>query len=330
MDLSVAADVGWQADIREGAAEQRMTNALRSQYCCGGKLSWAWALVALVIMCGAAVAKEPSSQDVSEGRRGVSQKIVSIGGDTTEILYALGLGDRIVAVDSTSLYPEVALKEKANIGYMRQLTTEGVLSTGGTIVVASAGAGPPDVVRALKSSSVRYETLPGNETADNVADKVRFLGKLFAVEAKAEPLASEINRRFAALAEKRLGIEKPMRVLFVLGVGGSKAMIGGTGSTADMVLKLAGAENAASEVSGYKPLTDEALISLAPDVIVTIRRAGAEDTDKYVAALPGFGATPAGKSGRIISMDAHYLLGFGPRTPQAAEELMASVYPGKR
>lgn len=288
-----------------------------------GMLGWAWALGALTILCGGALAKD-------SGAQGSVEKIVSIGGDATEILYALGLGGRIVAVDSTSLYPEAALKEKSSVGYMRQLTTEGVLSTGGTIIVASASAGPPDVVRALKSSSVRYETLPGNETADNVADKVRFLGKVFSVEDKAEPLASEIKRRFAALAEKRRAIGKPLRALFILGVSGSKAMIGGTGSTADVVLKLAGAENAAAEVSGYKPLTDEALISLAPDVIVTIRRTGVEDTDKYVAALPGFGATPAGKSGRIISMDAHYLLGFGPRTPQAAEELMAAIYPGAR
>ncbi|MFV0368184.1 MAG: hemin ABC transporter substrate-binding protein [Hyphomicrobiaceae bacterium] len=292
------------------------------------------ALGALPVVGGEALAENAgpaaaagAKSDASE--KGASEKIVSIGGDATEILYALGLDDRIIAVDSTSLFPESALKDKANVGYMRQLTTEGILSTGGAIVIASASAGPPDVVRALKSANIRYETLPGNETADNVAEKVRFLGKLFSVEDKAEALAAEIDNRFKALEEKRSTIKKPLRALFILGVSSSRAMIGGTGSTADVVLRLAGAENAASEVTGYKPLTDEALISLAPDAIITIRRTGVEDTDKYVAALPGFSATPAGKANRIISMDAHYLLGFGPRTPQAAESLMTLLYPGK-
>lgn len=256
-----------------------------------------------------------------------TERIVSIGGDATEILYALGCGDKIIAVDSTSLYPVAALKEKANVGYLRQLATEGVLSVGPGIIIASAQAGPPDVVRALQGAGIRYETLPGNDSAEKVAEKIRFVGKIVGADQKAEALASDVSKRFDALAEKRRSITKPIRAIFILGTSSGRAMLGGTGSTADTVMRLAGAENAAAILSGYKPLTDEALLSMAPDAIITIGREGANDTADRIAKLPGFEQTPAGKAKRVIVMDAHYLLGFGPRTPEAAEELMAALYP---
>ena len=72
-------------------------------------------------------------------------RVLSIGGDITEILYALGKQDAIVAVDATSQYPDSALKDKKNVGYMRALSTEGVLSINPTLIFASEGAGPPPV-----------------------------------------------------------------------------------------------------------------------------------------------------------------------------------------
>lgn len=70
-------------------------------------------------------------------------RIVAIGGDVTEILYALGFEKRITAIDSSSKYPPTALKEKTSVGYMRSLTAEGVLSIAPTFIIASEGAAPP-------------------------------------------------------------------------------------------------------------------------------------------------------------------------------------------
>ena len=285
---------------------------------------------AVAVMIASVVTALPvRSDDAAKPAAGAVERIISVGGDATEILYALGLDSKIVAVDSTSTYPADALKTKANVGYLRQLTTEGILSTGGTIMLASAQAGPPDVVRALKATNIRYETLPGNEAPENIAEKVRFAGKVFGVSEKADALADDVSKRFAALEEKRKRITKPLKAIFVLGVTGGRANVAGTGSTADTVLRLAGAENAAGSLNGYKQLTDEALLSLAPDVIVTMSREGSSASEN-IAKLPGFKDTPAGKSGRVIEMDGNYLLGFGPRTPQAAEELLSSLYPDVR
>ena len=71
-----------------------------------------------------------------------ASRIVSVGGAVTEILYALGLEQRVVAVDTTSLYPPRAPAEKPNVGYMRQLSAEGVLGLGPSLVLATEGVGP--------------------------------------------------------------------------------------------------------------------------------------------------------------------------------------------
>lgn len=256
----------------------------------------------------------------------VSERIVSLGGDATEILYALGLQDSIVAVDTTSMAPPQALKEKPNVGYMRALSAEGVLSTGATTIVANAQAGPPEVVNALKSANLRFLTLPGNESPHNIAEKILIIGKAFGHEAQAEALAARVEAGLKDVAEQRKKITKPVRAIFVLGINSGRATVGGVGTTADTMMTLAGAKNVA-DFKEYKPLTSEALLSLAPDVVITMRRHGATDNQAQLASLPGYKESPAGKNGRLIEMEAHYLLGFGPRTHEAARELMSKLYP---
>ena len=84
-----------------------------------------------------------------------TSRIVSIGGSITEILYALGLQQKIVAVDTTSLFPPAALQEKPNVGYMRQLSAEGVLALAPTLVLALQGSGPKETIDVLETSKFR-------------------------------------------------------------------------------------------------------------------------------------------------------------------------------
>ncbi|MEL7430015.1 MAG: ABC transporter substrate-binding protein, partial [Pseudomonadota bacterium] len=115
-----------------------------------------------------------SALDESSTTKAVdTSRILSIGGDVTEILYALGMGDKIVAVDTTSLFPPEALESKRKVGYMRALSAEGVLSVAPSVILAAEGAGPPETVRALKASSVHYIVVPDTPTPDGVATKIR-------------------------------------------------------------------------------------------------------------------------------------------------------------
>lgn len=256
-----------------------------------------------------------------------TSKILSIGGDITEILYALGLGGRIVAVDSTSQFPAEALKQKTNVGYMRALSTEGVLSAEASVIIASERAGPPEVVKALKQTSGAYVEVPDGLSAEGVVDKVRFVAKALERVAEGETLARQLEGDFRVLAEQRAGVKQPLRVLFVLNVQNGRATVGGADTNADAIIKLAGAQNAAASISGFKPVVHEALVELQPDAIITMRRSnGGQDADQ-VLNLTGMQTTPAGAARRVVIMDGLLLLGFGPRTPTAALDLMRQLYP---
>ena len=173
-------------------------------------------------------------------------RILAIGGDVTEILYALGAGDRVVAVDATSQFPEAALKEKKNVGYMRALSTEGCLSVDATVIFASERSGPPEVVKSLKAASIPYVEIPDQHSAQGIIAKVRLIAQAIGAEAEADKIAAQVDRDFAALAASTAKIKRPLRALYVLGVQNGRVSVGGQNTSADAILKLAGAENVAT------------------------------------------------------------------------------------
>ncbi|XSG82211.1 MAG: heme/hemin ABC transporter substrate-binding protein [Methyloligella sp. ZOD6] len=257
-----------------------------------------------------------------------TSRIISIGGDVTEILYALDKQDQIIAVDTTSQYPANALQEKDDVGYMRALSAEGVLSLNPSVIIASAGSGPPEVVKLLKSSSVPYVEVSDETSPEAVADKVRFVAHVVGEDEAGEKIAHGVEEDFAVLAEQREKIETPVRALFILSVNDGRASVAGTGTGADAIIKLAGAENAAGSLTGYKPVVNEAAMELAPDAIITMQHGGpASNSLEQIKGVKGLDTTPAVKQDRVIGMDGLYLLGFGPRASKAARDLMAKLYP---
>jgi iron complex transport system substrate-binding protein len=277
-------------------------------------LRWMLAAVSAAVFGGAmaAHAQEPA-------------RILSVGGAVTEVLYELGAQDRIIAVDSTSQFPPVALKTHKNVGYFRALSTEGVLSVAPDLIIASDKAGPPEVVRALKSSGIEYFEVNDDPNPEALAARVKAIAGKVGKAAAGEDLIKRIQKGFADLAEARTRLSRTPSALFVLSVQGGRAIIGGTDTTADVMLKLAGATNAASSLKGFKPISEESIIAMDPEAIVLMGRSGGHGLGAEVLKLPGVAATRAGRDRRIVEMDGLYLMGFGPRAPAAATDLMNAL-----
>ena len=253
--------------------------------------------------------------------------IVSIGGSVTEIIFALGAGNQLVARDTTSTFPQAATA-LPDVGYMRALSPEGVLSVDPALIVAEEGAGPPDTIAILKAADVRFVSVPQRYTADGIASKIRTVGKAIGARMKAEALADHVTTELAqtvARSRNRTGTDKS--VLFVLSTQGGRIMASGTGTAPAAMMEMAGARNAITGFEGYKPLTDEAVIAAAPDVILMMDRQGSHDSSPAdLVALPSVAATPAGRTGAVIRMNGLYLLGFGPRTAYAVRDLHDALY----
>lgn len=255
-------------------------------------------------------------------------RIVVAGGVITEVIYALGLQDRIVGIDSTSQFPPEALKQKANVGYVRALSAEGVLSLKPSMIMLIDGAGPPDAVSLLNESGVKIARINDGLTPEGVTAKIAAIGAAIGAGAPAERLAAQTKARFDELATLRSGLAKKKRILFLLSLQNGRALVGGRNSSADGIISLAGGINVADAIEGYKPMTDEAIAAAAPDMVLMMRNSSAHNTTPdELFAMPAFSQTPAATGKRLVHMDGLYLLGFGPRTPMAARDLMAAIYP---
>jgi iron complex transport system substrate-binding protein len=257
---------------------------------------------------------------------GEEARIITLGGSVTEIVVALGAEARIVARDTTSNHPE-SISMLPDVGYLRALSPENVLALDPSLILAEGDAGPPEAVDVLTAAGVPLVTVPDVTGPSGVVAKIRAVAQALDLPAEGEALAAEVAAGLAEAEARARAVTDPRRVLFVLSLQGGRVMAGGEGTEAEGIIRLAGGVNAATGFSGYKPMTDEAVLQAAPDVILMMDREGdLAIVDADVLSHPALSATPAAMAGRIVRMDGMLMLGFGPRTPQAAAELHAALY----
>ena len=254
-------------------------------------------------------------------------RIVSIGGAITEILYALGFEDRIAGVDSTSLYPPVALRSKPDVGYMRQLSPEGVLGLHPSLVLAVQGSGPKETMDVLEAAKVPLVLVPETFSEAGLVDKIRLVGHAMGADPRAACLSAAVESDLTQLRALRAKVTKPVRVMVVMSLLGGRAMAAGHKTAADEIIQLAGGVNAIDGYDGYKPINDEAIVAAKPDVVLSIERGKDSLEAETVFTHPAFALTPVAANKAFIAMEGLYLLGFGPRTAAAARDLSIKLYP---
>ena len=251
-----------------------------------------------------------------------AMRLISIGGALTEIIYLLKADTELVGVDTTSIYPAAATR-LPNVGYTRSLSTEGILALRPTQLLATAEAGPPIVLKQIIDSGIPLSILPSSHQYIDVIDRVRTIGRLVHKTDAAELLAKRLLLEWKN-AQERVANSKinNTRVLFILSQNPSQLMVGGEKTSAAAMIAYAGARNAISGFSGFKPLTPEAVIAANPDVLLlTDQGMKAVGGIGGVLRLPGIKQTRAGNEQKVVSLEAMYLLGFGPRMPLAVAEL---------
>lgn len=249
----------------------------------------------------------------------------------TEIVYALGEEARLVARDTTSLYPPAALK-LPDVGYMRRLAPEGVLSATPDLILALEGSGPPEALAVLEEAGVPFKFIPGKPH-----DRKGLEAKIIAVaDALGKPeqgraLAKKTDQAIAAALARHPVPKKRKRVMFVLSTQGDRIMAAGRDTAAAGVIALAGGRNV-FDFSGYKPVNAEAVIAADPEVLIMMQRhrGEAEAATRRGAELLNQAAvaqTTAGKAGTLLFVDGPLALGFGPRTAEAIADLAPRMYP---
>lgn len=241
-------------------------------------------------------------------------KIVSLSGAISETIAALGHGNQIVGKDVTSTYPaDLTAKD---LGHVRNMTIEPIMSVSPTLVLASEKDVNPDLLAKIKESGIKTELINQEYSVEGAKNLIKKVAEILGNN----DYQKSYDKIDADMAQIQPMKKKP-KVLFIY-ARGQMLMVAGKNTPMESLIAIAGGENSITEFEDFKPLTPESLIQGNPDVILMFdsgfESAGGLDA---VLKVPGVSQTNAGKNKKIITMDGGLISNFGPRTGEAALEL---------
>lgn len=273
----------------------------------------------------------PVTVDSSDGREVTvedASRILPLNGGVAEIVFTLGLGDRVVGRDITATFEEA--KDLPLVTKAHDVSAESVLSLRPTVVLADTDTGPSEAIDQIRDAGVPVVVLdPATELAD-VSTRTTRIAEALGVPDAGKALNSRIDKDLAAARAAVPEGSRPKVAFLYMRGSAAVYLMGGKGSGADSLIDAAGAVDAGVE-SGldkpFTPLTSEALIKAQPDVILMMSK-GLESVGGIDGLLdvPGIRETPAGQNRRVVTLEDGVLLSFGPRTPLVIDILVDRVH----
>lgn len=256
-----------------------------------------------------------------------AQRIVTLGPDVSEIAFALGVGDAIAGLDRSSTYYPDAAATKPDLGYRRKLSAEGLLALRPDLIVAAEDIGPPEVVDILKTLSIPVVFVPEDNSLAGIGRKIDLVAATLDRVAEGEALAKSVRADFEAAAKLAEAVppEARRKVMFFHGL--LRLTAAGQDTAADSIIGYAGGINPFAGIRGYKAVSEEVLLDMAPDTILLMSDGNGGPTPEEVFSVPALATTPAAKNRSLIVLDGPYMLGFGPRTAGAIRDLARALYP---
>lgn len=251
-----------------------------------------------------------------------TKRIVTIGGAATEIVFALGAGNSVVAADLSSIYPPQA-RELPMVGYVRNISPEGVLSMSPNLVIATGALGPPTARQMLERLDIDIIWLPDLSTPEDLTSSIKIVSQRLNKLESAKVLIADVNRGLAqAVANSRNWTKNIPSVLFLLEPPGKSTpgMGGGLDSKANTLIDLAGGKNAANGFAGFKPVSMESLVAMNPDIILvgqSDRHGGSPESIQAMIATPALSEVNAIKEDAVYPVPLDDLA-FGPRLGEVA------------
>ena len=281
------------------------------------------ALPLVLFSCGRFGNKEKDSKR--------DMRIVCVSKQLNEMVFALGKGHDIVAVDLSSTYPASA-KLLPNVGYHRMLNAEGIISMKPDLVLHDFDMGPANVLPQLEKSGLNIKGYHGGRTIDSAKLLLKELGDFVKVPGKADSLNKKLDADIETAKNTLAAInikDTPTVMIIQFGrASNSFFIMSGRGGTADKMIEMAGGKPAHYDAKGARQISPEAMATANPDIIIATdfgfdKMGGAEN----FKTVPGVALTNAAKNNRIYRFEEHDIVYFGPRTGENILKLMKLFYP---
>ncbi|MEV5526779.1 heme/hemin ABC transporter substrate-binding protein [Streptomyces prunicolor] len=260
-----------------------------------------------------------------------ARRIVPLSGSLSEIVFTLGLGDRVVARDITATFQQAAKLPLVTRNH--DVSAESVLSLKPDLVLAETTTGPSEAMGQIRAAGIPVLVVDPAKGLADVGPRIQAVADALGVSAAGKELTKRSEDRIAAVRKAIPARKEKPRVAFLYLRGSASVyLIGGKGSGATSLLEAAGAVDAGAE-SGLKKdftaITTEALAQAAPDAILVMTK-GLESVGGIdgLVKIPGVAQTPAGMNRRVVSIEDGVLLNYGPRTDQVLKSLVDQLYGG--
>ena len=254
-------------------------------------------------------------------------RIIIAGGSLTEIVFFLGLEDKLIGVDITSNFPESA-KEIPSIGYVRTLSAEGILSLEPSLILGENDMGPPMVIDQIQKTSVDLRIIPEKRSVIGILEKINCIGSIINYKSETTTL---INDKLITMVDELLQLQKTnstknTKAMLILSMGGTSPVVAGRNTSGNGFINMIGAQNIFESHEGWKPVSEESILNNNPDIIIIPQRE-VHKNSSIASFLDSshLKKTKAVKNNNIISEDAMAMLGFGPRTIDIALKTSRSI-----
>ena len=256
-----------------------------------------------------------------------SSRIVSVGGSITEILYFLGLEKNIIGVDVTSNFPEEA-KKISSVGYVRNISSEGILSLEPSIILGENDMGPIGTIKQLNKSKVDFRLIEEVESTQGIIEKIQCIGNIMDHKEATEKILNEkIFEQAKELEDiKTKKILANKKIMLVLSMQPSSIIVAGKNTSGDNFIKLMGGDNIFDSFEGWKSVSKETILKENPDfVLLPSKNLHKNSKVEDFSNDEMFLNTTAGKKNNFIFEDGMSMLGFGPRTIYCALKIAKKI-----
>ncbi len=251
------------------------------------------------------------------------ERIVSLAPSNTEILFALGLGERVVGVTDYCDYPPEA-KAKEKVGGFRDPSIEKIVALKPDLVLATGGVQRETVAQLEKLGVPVFVLDP--RTVDGVLGSIRTVARLAGIPAAGEPLAESLQRRIDAVRARTAGLPEDARPAVFYEVWPDKLRTAGPGSFIHDLIELAGGRNVAADTGQpYPEFSVESLVAADPAVIITPFEQTARDLAQ--GRRPGWQGIRAVREGRVVVVDQDLVSRPGPRLVDGLEAFARAIHP---
>ena len=252
-----------------------------------------------------------------------TERIISIGGCVTETVFALNQGEKVVAVDISSTIPN-KVKKLPQVGYIRAISSEGILSMMPDYILTTSDLGPPKVVDQLRKSGVKMKIFDSPHSLDGIIDLVDNISVILDVQEQGKLVIDKMKKESKIMNEKIDNYAFNPKIVFFMNPSIGSYTAAGNTTRANYLIQFLGGKNIFSDqFSKYKKVTKEEILKFNPDIIlVSSYSSNDQKSSSIFIDSDDFKSVSAVLNNRVVDIDMGKLLSFGPSFTSNVLELI--------